>query len=198
MRGRLAWLLGIAVLAVTVVVGLGQAPETGAPAPSKPNRPTAAGVRAALAGAPPPLAAVHRQANEILPGARAALRSRLRSLRGHPVVINVWAAWCGPCRIELPVFQQAALRWGKRIAFLGVDLRDNRESASRLLREIPLTYPSYEDPDARIATGYRLVGTPSTIYYDAAGRQTYVHQGAYYRRADLEAQIRRYALGERT
>ena len=63
-----------------------------------------------------------------------------------------------PCRVELPVVQSASLDWGKRVAFLGVDLRDNRGAAKKLLREIPLTYPSYEDPDGKVSNGYRLVG----------------------------------------
>jgi cytochrome c biogenesis protein CcmG, thiol:disulfide interchange protein DsbE len=195
-RRRLPWLIGAAVLAVVVVVGLRQAPETGTPTPKAARGLTASEVRAQLDGAPRRLAALHRQANAILPGARKALDARLRELRGHPVVVNVWAAWCGPCRVELPVLQRASLHWGRHVAFLGVDLRDNREAADKLLRQVPLTYPSYEDPDGAIAVGYRLVGTPSTVFYDASGRQTYVHQGPYYRRADLDAQIRRYALGQ--
>jgi cytochrome c biogenesis protein CcmG, thiol:disulfide interchange protein DsbE len=195
-RRRLPWLIGAAVLAVVVVVGLRQAPEINSPTPKTTSALTASQVRAQLGGAPAPLAALHRQANAILPGARTALDARLRALRGHPVVVNVWAAWCGPCRVELPVLQRASLGWGRRVAFLGVDLRDNREAADRLLRQIPLTYPSYEDPDGAIAAGYRLVGTPSTVFYDASGEQTYVHQGPYYRRAELDAQIRRYALGQ--
>jgi cytochrome c biogenesis protein CcmG, thiol:disulfide interchange protein DsbE len=190
-------MLGIATLAAVVAVGLRQSPEARGPDPPRPARPSAGQVRTTLAGAPPALAALHRQANRILQGERSALRARLRRLRGHPVLVNVWAAWCGPCRVELPVLQRASLRWGRRVAFLGVDLRDNREAAHRLLREIPLTYPSYADPDAKIATGYRLVGTPSTVFYDARGRQTYIHQGPYYGRAELDAQIKRYALGER-
>jgi cytochrome c biogenesis protein CcmG, thiol:disulfide interchange protein DsbE len=113
------------------------------------------------------------------------------------VVINVWAAWCGPCRDELPIFASAARAWGGRVAFLGVDVRDDRGSAARLLRAIPLSYPSYEDPDGAIAHSYRLVGTPSTIYYDRAGRETHVHPGPYLSRRDLDADIARYSLDPR-
>ena len=91
---------------------------------------SAAELHAKLDGAPPALAAVHAQANDLLPGARKSLQARVPPLRGHPVVVNVWAAWCGPCRVELPVVQRASLDWGKRVAFLGVDLRDNRGAAA--------------------------------------------------------------------
>ena len=66
-------------------------------------------------------------------------------------------------------------------------------AAKKLLRQIPLTYPSYEDPDGKVYNGYRLIGTPSTIYYDAAGKQTYIHTGPYHDRAQFDADIKRYA-----
>jgi cytochrome c biogenesis protein CcmG, thiol:disulfide interchange protein DsbE len=193
---RRRWLLALAILVAVVAVGLRQAPETKQHRQPPPRTPSAAEVRAKLAASPPPLASLHRQANALLPGQRAGLQARLRALRGHPVVVNVWAAWCGPCRDELPVFQDASLAWGTRVAFVGVDVRDSRASAERLLRQIPLTYPSFEDHDGQIANGYRLVGTPSTIYYDAAGTQTHIHQGPYSTRASLDADITRYALGQ--
>jgi cytochrome c biogenesis protein CcmG, thiol:disulfide interchange protein DsbE len=193
MRRRLPWILGAIALAAVVVIGLRQAPESKAPSEPKVSKIPAQELHAKLDGAPAPLAAVHAQANELLPGARKGLQARVRALRGHPVVVNVWAAWCVPCRVELPVIQRASLDYGKRVAFLGVDLRDNRDAAAKLLRDIPLTYPSYEDPDGKVANGYRLVGTPSTIYYDASGKQTYIHQGQYLDRAQLDADIKRYA-----
>jgi cytochrome c biogenesis protein CcmG, thiol:disulfide interchange protein DsbE len=194
LRWLLAILVGLGTLVAVLVVGLNQAGDTKGPSQPTVSKITAAELHAKLDGAPPALAAVHRQANDLLPGARKALQARVSALRGHPVVINVWAAWCGPCRVELPVVQRASLQWGKRVAFLGVDLRDNRGSAERLLRQIPLTYPSYEDPDGKVYNGYRLLGTPATIYYNAAGKQTYIHSGPYERREDLDADIRRYAL----
>jgi cytochrome c biogenesis protein CcmG/thiol:disulfide interchange protein DsbE len=194
MRRRLPWILGAIALAAIVIVGLRQAPESKSPAQPKVSRITAAELHAKLDGAPPALAAIHREANDLLPGARTALQKRVRALRGHPVVVNVWAAWCGPCRVELPVVQSAALDWGRRVGFLGVDLRDNRGAANKLLRQIPLTYPSYEDPDGKVYNGYRLIGTPSTIYYDASGKQTYIHTGPYQDRAQFDADIKRYAV----
>ena len=193
MRRWLPWIIGAIALVAILVIGLNQAPESKSPSQPKVSTISAQELHAKLDGAPPALAALHAQANDLLPGARKGLQQRVRDLRGHPVVINVWAAWCGPCRVELPVLQSASLDWGKRVAFLGVDLRDNRGAARKLLRQIPLTYPSYEDPDGKVYNGYRLLGTPSTIYYDAAGKQTYIHTGPYQDRAQFDADIKRYA-----
>jgi cytochrome c biogenesis protein CcmG/thiol:disulfide interchange protein DsbE len=197
MRRWLPWIVGAVVvgaIVAVVVVGLDQAPESKGPGQPKTQTIGAKELQEKLGGAPPALAALHQQANDILPGGRKGLDARLRALRGHPVVVNVWGSWCGPCRVELPIIQRASLDWGKQVAFLGVDSSDNRGNARKLLADIPVTYPSYEDPDGKIFTHYGLRGAPSTIYYDAAGKQTYLHQGQYLDRAQLDADIKRYAL----
>jgi len=152
--------------------------------------------RAALAGSPAPLAALHAQANTLLGGGSTALKRRLAALRGHPVVVNVWASWCGPCRTEMPALQRVALQRGRSVAFVGVNLKDNRGAARRFLQTVPLTYPSYEDPSGQIYNDYALAGAPSTIFYDAAGHKTFTHQGPFLTAADLSRDIDRYALGK--
>jgi cytochrome c biogenesis protein CcmG/thiol:disulfide interchange protein DsbE len=194
MRRRLPWILGAIALAAVVAYGLSRAPESKGPTQPTKSTISAQELRDKLSGAPPALAALHREANRFLPGERRGLRARLRALRGHPVVVNVWGSWCGPCRVELPILQRASLDWGRRVAFLGVDAKDNRESAKRLLADIPVTYPSFDDSDAEIFNGYHLFAAPSTIYYNAQGKQTYLHQGQYLDRQQLDADIKRYAL----
>ena len=192
--GKLVRAAGAITLAVVVVIGVRQAAQ-GTPGPPKARTLSQQEISRRLAGAPPALAALHRQANEILPGARKGLTTRLATLKGHPAVVNVWAAWCGPCRAEMPVMQRVSLDLGKRVAFVGVDLRDNREAARSFLRKIPVTYPSYDDPSGQVYNAAGLQGVPSTLFYDRRGRQTFVHQGPYFARADLVRDIRRYAMG---
>jgi cytochrome c biogenesis protein CcmG, thiol:disulfide interchange protein DsbE len=149
---------------------------------------------AALEGAPPKLAAIHAQRNELLPGGVAAFEARLRELRGFPVVVNKWASWCGPCRAEFPYFQSEAAAQGKRIAFLGVDSNDGEDSARDFLAEFPVPYPSYLDPDLEIAD--RLEGAlafPATAFYDSEGKLVYVRNGPYGSDDELAADIKRYA-----
>jgi thiol-disulfide isomerase/thioredoxin len=192
--GRLVLVLGAIALVAVVVIGVRQAAHQSA-GPPKTTTLTANEIATRLSGAPPRLAALHRQANQILPGARKGLRARLATLRGaHPAVVNIWAAWCGPCRAEMPVMQQVSLDFGKQVGFVGVDLRDNREAATTFLRKIPVSYPSYDDPSGQVYNAEHLVGVPSTLFFDRRGRQTFVHQGPYFAKADLVSDVRRYAL----
>src|SRR5262245_46238716 len=117
MRKWLPWLAGAVVVGAIVAVGLSQAPESKSPSQPKTQTISTKELQDKLGGAPPQLAALHKQANDLLPGGRPGLKSRLRELRGHPVVVNVWGSWCGPCRVELPILQRASLDWGKQVAF---------------------------------------------------------------------------------
>ncbi|TMK63406.1 MAG: TlpA family protein disulfide reductase [Actinobacteria bacterium] len=179
---------GCALIVIAMLAGCGSAAAPRSAAPSR-----AAAVRA-LAGSPPPLAALHAQANRLLGGGAAAFRARLAELRGHPVVVNKWASWCGPCRFEFPFFQRLGVQLGKRVAFLGVDAEDNDGDASGFLRRYPVTYPSYRDPDQKVARVFgATLAFPTTAFYDARGRLTFVHQGAYASEAKLREDIARYA-----
>lgn len=150
----------------------------------------------ALAGAPAPLASLYKQANELLPGGTEAYEERIAELRGYPVVVNVWASWCGPCREEFPVLQKLSARYGKEVAFLGVNSEDSDDLAARFLREEPVPYPSYTDPDKDILDalgGYG--GVPDTAFYDRSGELVFLKQGPYEESSELEADVHRYAVG---
>lgn len=190
-----AIVLAIAALVAVVVIGLSQAGSQGG-APKKGKAPTGAAAQAALRGSPPALASLHRQADQLLGGGKAAFNQRLESLAGHPVVVNGWASWCGPCRFEFPFFQSEAVRFGKQVAFMGLDVTDNTGDAKRFLSEFPVPYPSYTDERGTVMQSLvPTAGLPNTVFFDAKGRKTYVHQGGYPSQARLAADIRRYALG---
>jgi thiol-disulfide isomerase/thioredoxin len=149
----------------------------------------------ALAGSPPPLAALHAQANKLLPGGTDAYEKRIAALRGYPVVANVWASWCGPCRFEFPVLQKLSARYGKRVAFVGIDSQDSDAAASTFLAESPVPYPSYSDPGQDIADSLGAsLGLPDTAFYDSGGELVYLKQGPYAHDSELEADVRNYAL----
>ena len=136
----LALLAGLALTAFAAGCGSSEGGDTTHPNYAK-----------ALKGAPAPLADLYGEANQLLPGGKDAFEKRVGEL-GYPVVANVWASWCGPCRFEFPMFQEASANWGKKVAFLGVDSEDSESEAEKWLKGHPVPYPSYYDPHFEVAS----------------------------------------------
>jgi cytochrome c biogenesis protein CcmG/thiol:disulfide interchange protein DsbE len=192
---RLLVAVGGVALAALLAVGLVQLTRS-SPPPVAPSGLTVAQMRARLEGSPAPLAALHAEASELLPGEARALDARLQALRGEPLVINKWASWCEPCRAESGAFQRAAVSLGREVAFVGLDSGDSdRAEPERFLRRFPQSYPSYYDQSGRLGVAITdSSNTPVTVFYDRAGGR-YIHQGPYLSVAKLEQDVRRYALG---
>lgn len=184
--------VAVVAVVVVVVVGLLQARE-GGEEETQPTALTRAEVLNPLRGAPADLAALHRRMGELVPGGERALDAELARLRGRPVVVNLWASWCAPCRQELPYFQAQAARLGKQVAFLGVNVQDGEAGARRLLASFPVPYPSVVDRNREVVRALRAQGLPATAFYDRRGRLEIVRQGRYRNEAALAADIRRYA-----
>ncbi|MGZ4228961.1 MAG: redoxin domain-containing protein [Solirubrobacteraceae bacterium] len=152
------------------------------------------GVRTNLAQSPPALAALHQQANQLV-GAEPDLEARVRALRGYPIVINVWASWCGPCRSEFGLFASASARYGNRLAFIGADNDDSASDARGFLSQHPVHYPSYETTTSNLRSLAVVQGLPTTIFVNRAGKVAFVHTGQYDSQGTLDRDIASYALG---
>ena len=125
MRRRLTLALAlVAGLALTWSWWPAAAPPAGATTTHSPT------TRRRSKGAPAPLAKLYGEANQLLPGGKDAFEKRVGDL-GYPVVANVWASWCGPCRYEFPIFQEASAKLGKQVAFLGIDSEDSENGSRR-------------------------------------------------------------------
>ena len=161
---------------------------------TKVSPPSATDARRVLAGSPAPLAALHDQAGRLL-GGFAALQTRLRQLRGYPVVLNAWASWCPPCRAEFPIFAAASALYGRQVAFLGADTEDTAQDASAFLAKHPVSYPSYQTSSAALDSIASIEGTPTTIYIGRDGKVVFKHIGQYESEATLDEDIAHYALG---
>ena len=183
-----ALLAALAMSATIALTGCGE--DVGNPD----SKLTEAEATARIPDAPAPLRRVRAQGNQLLEGGTAAFEERIADLRGYPIVINKWASWCGPCRLEFPHFQQAAIKYGESIGFLGVDSNDAVAPAKTFLSELPLPYPSYLDPSSEIADLIKApTAFPATAFFDRRGRLVHLKQGVYANESDLYADIERWA-----
>src|SRR5450631_2712990 len=173
-------LLAATGAAVILLLVIGLLQLGGSSSSTAPSKLTLAQMQARLSGSPAQLAALHAQAAQLLPGGLPAVRARLASLRGQPIVVNKWASWCVPCRAEFGAFQRVAVTQGRRVAFIGIDSGDSsRADALAFLRSFPVSYPSYYDQSGRAGQGITdSTFTPVTVFYDRRGRQ-YIRQGPY-------------------
>jgi thiol-disulfide isomerase/thioredoxin len=106
-----------------------------------------------------------------------AFQQLLCQLRGKPVVVNIWASWCGPCRAEAPELVAAAKAFDGNVQFVGVDIQDQLGPSRAFIEEFGWSYPSVFDPKGEIRDFYRLLGAPHTLFFDASGVRTYLSSG---------------------
>jgi cytochrome c biogenesis protein CcmG/thiol:disulfide interchange protein DsbE len=117
----------------------------------------------------------------------------LRQLRGTPVVVNVWASWCVPCKAEAPLLRAASRTYGARVQFLGIDVLDSLDGARTFIERERLSYPSVFDPSGAIRNMLGMIGQPATVFYGASGSIVSSWDGQL-SKATLEAGIRK-AIG---
>lgn len=112
----------------------------------------------------------------------------LSSLDG-PLVINLWATWCGPCRDELPYYQQLHEEAGDTVQVLGIDFQDTQpEAALELIRETGVTFPQLTDPAGYVREPFGVRGLPGVVLVDKRGSITsieFVAIGSYDQLRDL-------------
>ena len=93
----------------------------------------------------------HPAVRQLLRRRRRRVPEEDRSERGKPVVVNKWASWCGPCRLEFPFFREQATKRKGEVVFIGVNSNDNRRDAEDFLKEEPVPYKHFYDPKLEIA-----------------------------------------------
>jgi thiol-disulfide isomerase/thioredoxin len=98
------------------------------------------------------------------------------------VVLNFWASWCGPCRVESPDFDKVSKATkAQGVEFMGVSVRDDKQKAVDFQKDRAITYPSLFDPPGKTVQAFRdlrVGGFPFTIIIDRQGRVAAVYVSA--------------------
>lgn len=106
---------------------------------------------------------------------------KLSDFRGKPVILNFWASWCGPCKMEMPDFDEKYQAYGDQVHFLMVNLTDGSqetvETASKFITDQGYTFPVYFDTAMEGAIAYGVNAVPVTYFVDAEGSFVAWQQG---------------------
>jgi peroxiredoxin len=96
----------------------------------------------------------------------------LEAYRGKPVLLNVWATWCLPCREEIPELEALHARYkarGLELVGVSIDADGTDDAIREFMRDFRMTYPIWRDPGERVSTEFLVVGVPATFLIDRAG-----------------------------
>lgn len=102
----------------------------------------------------------------------------LADYRGHPLVVNFFGSWCEPCKDEMPAFQEVHADLGRRVAFVGLAVRDSARDARAFAESFGVTFDLGRDPAGALLEAFDAVRMPSTFFVSAAGRVVADHGGA--------------------
>lgn len=114
---------------------------------------------------------------------------RLSDLQGKILLINFWATWCAPCRLEMPSIQERADRYPTQLEVLAVNFDEPQDLVQSFVDELDLHFNVLLDPGAQVQSLYRVRGYPTSFLVDGSGIVRFVHLGIL-----TEDQLDRYLL----
>jgi cytochrome c biogenesis protein CcmG, thiol:disulfide interchange protein DsbE len=181
---------GVGALAVLALAACGATPtsEPSLPVPTVPVvAPSELAAQKRAAGiedcprSDPDVAAVASGLPDLVLGCLGGGRDvRLAGLRGRPMMINVWAQWCGPCREEAPFISEVASTNESDLMVMGIDYEDPRpELAIEFAQLSAWTFPQLVDREKALAGPLQITGPPQTFFVRADGTIAYRHLGPF-------------------
>ena len=121
-------------------------------------------------------------------------------LRGEVSIVNVWASWCAPCRVEMPILNELAATG--TVTIYGINYKDNPEEAQAFLAELGDPYTRIgADRSGRVGIDWGVYGLPETFVIDSQGRIAYKHVGPFNRQSlyeEILPVVRQLREGNRT
>ena len=102
---------------------------------------------------------------------------RLRDTRGKVTLINFWATWCAPCRLEMPTIQERADQYSSELAVLAVNFDESPEQVQSFVDKLSLHFAVLLDPGAKVQDLYRVRGYPTSFFVDETGKVRFQHIG---------------------
>jgi len=123
----------------------------------------------------------------------------LDDFRGKPVLINFWATWCRPCRIEMPIIEKKYRQYEdtQKFVVLAIDVKDDAgvDAVRRFLGELSLTFPVVLDTDGSAETAYNVRGLPTSFFVDRKGVIRAARVGSM-NQDDIEQQLQKIFQNE--
>lgn len=96
----------------------------------------------------------------------------------RPVVLNVWASWCIPCRSEAPLLRSANAEFGESVLFVGIDVRDTQDGAREFIAEFGLNgFTHFFDSSGSVPADLGGFGVPLTFFFAPGGELVHLHSG---------------------
>jgi len=114
----------------------------------------------------------------------------LSDLRGRPVLLNFWASWCGPCRLEMPLLQQTYETWMRKgLVVLAVNLQEDSARVKEFVEDGAYTFPVLLSPGNAVPLNYNIRNIPATFFIDAEGVIRDIKIGAFFSVREIESML---------